>query len=260
MKILICGKGGSGKSTLAALTARGLRDLGQKVLLVDADESNLGLHNSMGASPPRILLESLGGKKGFKEKIKPVFPAAPGEELFKQGMRIDEIPGECVSEADGVKLMMIGKILRFGEGCACPMGVLFKMVFSRLDVREDEVVVIDAAAGVEHFGRRLDGECDLILGVVDPSNESFLLTERMEEMAREAGVEIFFVLNKVDSKVEAIMNARAPREKVMERIPNDETIFLSNLKGEALPRGMPEIDRLCRNILALRNSADAIQK
>jgi CO dehydrogenase maturation factor len=38
---------------------------------------------------------------------------------------------------------------------------------------ENEIVVVDAEAGVEHFGRRVDGECDLILGVVDPSYESF---------------------------------------------------------------------------------------
>ncbi len=253
MKILICGKGGSGKSTLAALTARGLKALGLKVLLVDADESNLGLNGLMGAPPPTVLLENLGGKKGFKAKLKPVFPTAPGEDMFKQGMRIDDIPGECLSEADGVKLLIIGKILQFGEGCACPMGVLFKMVLSRLDIREDEVVVVDAAAGVEHFGRRLDGECDLILGVVDPSNESFLLAERMEEMARTAGVDLFFVLNKVDSNVEAIMNDRTPQGRVLERIPHDETIFLNSLKGEALPAGAPAIDRLCRNLLKLRN-------
>ncbi|MCP4689965.1 MAG: hypothetical protein GY859_18075, partial [Desulfobacterales bacterium] len=249
MKILIGGKGGSGKSTLAALTARGLRELGLKVLLVDADESNLGLHGLLGAPPPGIMLESLGGKKGLKEKLKPMFPAAPGENIIKPGTRIDELPGEWISETDGVKMLVIGKIVQFGEGCACPLGVLFKTVFSRLDVREDEVVVIDAAAGVEHFGRRLDGECDLILGVVDPSRESFLLAGRMEEMARAAGVDIHFVLNKVEPRVEAVMDDYAPRGKVLAKIPRDETIFMNSLKGEALPPAAPEIDQLCRKLM-----------
>ncbi|MFO7930342.1 MAG: ParA family protein [Desulfosalsimonas sp.] len=40
MKILVCGKGGSGKSTLSVMLARAFADMGRRVLLVDADESN----------------------------------------------------------------------------------------------------------------------------------------------------------------------------------------------------------------------------
>ena len=48
MKIIISGKGGSGKSTLSALLALALKNLGFSVLLVDADESNEGLHHQLG--------------------------------------------------------------------------------------------------------------------------------------------------------------------------------------------------------------------
>ena len=44
MKILICGKGGSGKSTVSALLARELSKNGDRVLVVDTDESNFGLY------------------------------------------------------------------------------------------------------------------------------------------------------------------------------------------------------------------------
>lgn len=58
MKIIISGKGGSGKSTMSALLALALKDLGFNVLLVDADESNEGLHRHLGISYPMSLQES----------------------------------------------------------------------------------------------------------------------------------------------------------------------------------------------------------
>jgi len=69
MKIEVSGKGGSGKSTLSVLMARSLARLGYRVLLVDGDESNVGLESLLGTPSPVHLLEYLGGKKGFKEKL-----------------------------------------------------------------------------------------------------------------------------------------------------------------------------------------------
>lgn len=58
MKMLICGKGGCGKSTVAALLARAMQKRGRRVLLVDADESNIGLYRMLGVAMPQPLLES----------------------------------------------------------------------------------------------------------------------------------------------------------------------------------------------------------
>jgi CO dehydrogenase maturation factor len=68
MKVLICGKGGIGKSTLAALIAIAMKNRGYCVLLIDADESNYGLHRMLGISHPVYMLDNLGGKKGFRQK------------------------------------------------------------------------------------------------------------------------------------------------------------------------------------------------
>lgn len=67
MKIIISGKGGSGKSTVSALLANALKNRDFGILLVNADESNEGLHRHLGISCPVPLLHSLGGKKGFKK-------------------------------------------------------------------------------------------------------------------------------------------------------------------------------------------------
>ena len=68
MKIGVSGKGGCGKSTLSVLLARSMKKLGYRVLLVDGDESNIGLENLTGISEPKHLMDYLGGKKGFKAK------------------------------------------------------------------------------------------------------------------------------------------------------------------------------------------------
>ena len=52
MKLILCGKGGCGKSTVSALLARACEQRGMNVLVVDADESNFGLHKQLGLPLP----------------------------------------------------------------------------------------------------------------------------------------------------------------------------------------------------------------
>jgi len=48
MKIMLCGKGGCGKSTVTALMAKEYARQGKRVLVIDCDESNYGLHQQLG--------------------------------------------------------------------------------------------------------------------------------------------------------------------------------------------------------------------
>ncbi len=247
MKIIICGKGGSGKSTISALIANGLAKTGFNVLLIDADESNTGLHRLMGESSPLILMDDLGGKKKFKQKLNKPFGFDSG--IFsKQTISLKDIPSQCNSKTDGIKLLSIGKIHSSGEGCACPMGILSKMILSKLVIGDKEIVLIDSSAGIEHFGRGIDEKCDLIINVVDPSFESFLLSKKITAMATEAETEICYILNKMDDRVTKIMLENIDQTKVAAKINQDETIFMSGLKGEKLNFSVPEIDPVCRLI------------
>ena len=245
MKVIVSGKGGCGKSTLSTLIARELADNGYKVLLVDADESNFGLQRLLGAPPPVHLMENFGGKRNFKKN----WMGSASDGLFKNDTPIEDIPDICVSALDNIKLMVIGKIHTHGEGCACPMGVLSQTVLSKLDVKDNEIVVVDTEAGVEHFGRRLDGECDLILGVVDPSYESFMLAKKMEDMANTAGSDIFFILNKYSAKVSAAMTKNMDASKVIAKIPENDEVFTDSLEGTPLSTRIPEIKAVCDLII-----------
>ena len=249
MKIEISGKGGSGKSTLSVLMARALTNRGYRVLLVDGDESNVGLENLVGISPPVHLLEYLGGKKGFKEKINQQMMMDNPAGVFSGKQKIKDIPGECIASSDGIHLLIIGKIHHFGEGCACPIGVLSKKFLSSIDMGDNEVILMDTEAGVEHFGRGIVGECDLVLCVIDPTAESFNLARKMEAMAAKANKKLYFILNKVDPSIEPVMRRHLDEKKIIGSIPKDEQIFMESLEGRKISKLPPEIDRVCDRVL-----------
>lgn len=248
MKIAVSGKGGSGKSTLSVLMARSFKKLGYRVLLVDADESNVGLETLAGVASPVHLLDFLGGKKGFKQKLNQGMQLDNPAGVFAGKQTMGDLPEACVAVSDGINFLIIGKIHDFGEGCACPIGVLSKKFLASLDTGADEVVLVDTEAGVEHFGRGMETECDRIVGLIDPTAESFRLAAKMQTMAASAGREIGFVLNKVEPSIEAVMRAQLDSAEILGAILKDDGIFMESLKGMPLTRDLPEVDAICRKI------------
>jgi len=242
MKVLICGQGGSGQRTVTVLLARALRAAGKSVLVVDADESNLCLHRLLGASLPPPVMETMGGRQGAKQQLQPSFPAE--EALLADSLTIAGLPPSCLAEADGVKLLVVGKIQAYGEGCACMVGSLTKTILSRSRENEHEVVLVDAEAGLEHFGRRIDAFCDLVLAVVDPSYESMAMAGRITALAKEAGLETFIVLNKVEAEREETMRGALAGQRIVAAIARSQEMFTDSLHGRRLG-GEADLAALC---------------
>ncbi len=246
MKLLICGKGGCGKSTVAAMLAVSMQQRGKRVFLLDADESNVGLYRMLGLNIPEPLMDSLGGKKGFQEKTKTSGISLDGRpQLFPQNLKMDELPDKCIASSEGIRVMSLGKIHHFGEGCACPMGRLFRLLFSSLRLEQQDLVIVDTAAGVEHFGRNLDGQCDQILCVVDPSYESIMMAKRVTVFAGEAHLPVSVVLNRVTPESENHLNAALAGVSIIGQLPDSQSIFLNNLKGNPLNAAIPEMESVC---------------
>ncbi len=250
MKLIVCGKGGCGKSTVAVLLSRAFARLGRRVMLVDADESNMGLHRLAGTAPAATLLETLGGRQALRSK-----PAGQlGEScrlFYDQPFALDEIPVACTPAVDGVRLLKIGKIQHYGEGCACPMGGILRPLLANMRVDRGDRVVVDTAAGVEHFGRGVDRHADTIVGVIDPTFESFKLAKKLMALAEGSGTPVAFVLNKADERMRAGLGSFIDPAAIIGEIPMRDELFAAGLEGRPIRFEAPEVEHLCRRLETL---------
>lgn len=222
MKILACGKGGSGKSTIVALLAREIASRGNKVLVIDSDESNIGIHNRLGMQKPEDFMNYFGGKKVLFEKTKEL----------KDKWELDDLPGDYLSEKGNIRLLSMGKIYQFGEGCACPINVLSSKFLEIIHTGDKEFLIADTDAGIEHFGRGVEKGVDIIIVVIDPSRESILLAEKVSELGRQLDKPVYYILNRVtDPETENLLLNSIDRDKVAAVIPEDKGIFIAGLAG-----------------------------
>lgn len=198
-KVIVSGRGGCGKSTVVSLLAQVLGEQG-KVLVVDTDESNLGLGRMLGLEQKAMtLMNCLGGKSVIRGKLlSSIQNEGEKMNLFTEDLSLDNLPEECTDSNENISYLRIGKIEHSMEGCACPMGAVARSFLKELKIGNGEWVIVDTEAGVEHFGRGLLEGADVILMVVDPSYESVLLAERAKQLAAEANKKYIVVLNKVD--------------------------------------------------------------
>lgn len=243
MKIILCGKGGCGKSTVAALLAREYRREGKNVLVIDSDESNYGLHRQLGFDLPEDFTHYFGGKKGayrvYDEKGR----------VFDRRWSFADIPAEYMTGEEDLHLMSIGKIAEADEGCACGIGYTARMFLDNLEPGDNDVVITDTEAGVEHFGRGLDRCADVILMVVDPSYESIHLSEKIHDMGKAIGKPVYFVINKTDSDQAAmVMETIRNKDAVIAVVPAQSEILMAGLKGEALKAESPGIAEIVEAI------------
>ena len=252
MKITVCGKGGCGKSTVSALLAKEFERMGKTVLVADSDESNYGLHRQLGVKLPRDFTEYFGGKeKAFKtmmvgEILDTVKLSAFAKKFYSEPFTLNEIPEEYIARNNGVMLISSGKIHQANEGCACTMNSILKQFIKHLTVEENEVVLLDMEAGVEHF----DNSVDLILMIVDPSFESLKLTKKIQQLGESIGKPVFFVLNKVNELVlPTMLESIDDQSKVLAVISTDTEIARKGLLGDELMMEISEIHTLARKIL-----------
>ncbi|RLI27558.1 ATP-binding protein [Candidatus Bathyarchaeota archaeon] len=250
LKIMICGKGGTGKSVISVLMAR-ILSRKYNVYLIDSDESNTLLPEMLGAPQPKPLVEYLGGrgsvfKRGEVNIVRALSKAG-------RGVVLKNLPGQYVSRSpEGIGLIVIGKVRNYSEGCACPLNYLTRTLLKHLVLDEDEVVLVDTDAGIEHIGRGVEEGSDAVLAVVDPTAESLSLAKTLKEQIKPLKKKFWLVLNKATPEVADIIieKAKGMGLEVNGVIGFDEKIFKSCLEGGVLKaeRSMSQVENVLKAI------------
>jgi len=185
MKIAISGKGGAGKTTISALLCRAIEAQGREVIAVDADSNPnlacaLGLPDAERITPLSemrdLIREKTGSEKGGYGA------------WFKMNPDVSDIPERFRHVSGKVQLLVMGAITRGDSGCACPEYVLVKSLISYLLLNEDQDMVIDMEAGLEHLGRGVTSKVDVLLIIAQPSRVDCLTASRVYRLAKDLGI------------------------------------------------------------------------
>ena len=242
MKLAITGKGGVGKTTLTALLAQVYADAGRDVLAVDADPSPclagaLGFPDELRAKLHPIaemddlIYERTGAKKG---QIGGFFTINP---------RVDDIPERFSVTHRGVRLLESGSVELGGSGCICPEAAILKTLFTHLLFRQDEVLLLDMYAGVEHLGRATVDFVDAMIVVVEPTRRSLGTAAQIKKLANDIGLtKLYLVGNKVrDGDEAAFLEAETPDLPVLGFLPADLKVQEADRLGIPVYDHVPEL-------------------
>jgi CO dehydrogenase maturation factor len=257
-KIAITGKGGVGKTTLAALLAQHYADAGRVVLAVDADPSPclagaLGLPSNL-----RSRLQPIAEMDALIEERTGAKPGTVGG-FFTLNPRVDDLPERFSVAHRGVRLLEMGGVEVGGSGCICPESAMLKALVRHLLFRDEDLLILDMYAGVEHLGRGTVENVDAMLVVAEPTQRSLGTAAQIKALAADIGLtRLWLVGNKVHNAEEAAFLADAsPGLPLLGWLPADPGVQAADRLGIPVYDHVPAL-RLATERLAAALAAHGV--
>lgn len=212
MKIAFVGKGGSGKTTLASLFISHLAAQGHPVLAFDADINQhlaaaLGMDQDAAAALPtlgsqlRMIKDYLRGANpriGSADVMVKTTPPGAGSRLLRV-TESNPIFAACTRPVGGARLAVTGPFEESDLGVACyhsKVGAV-ELLLNHLVDGPGEYVVVDMTAGADSFASGLFTRFDVTFLVCEPTLRSVGVYRQYRSYARDHGVHLAVVGNKV---------------------------------------------------------------
>jgi CO dehydrogenase maturation factor len=170
--------------------------------------------------------------------------------FFTLNPRVDDIPERFSVLHRGVRLLEMGSVDMGGSGCICPESAMLKTLFTHLLFRNDEVLLLDMYAGVEHLGRATVDFVDAMLVVVEPTRRSLGTAAQIKKLANDIGLtKLFLVGNKIRNKEESeFVKAETPGIPVIGFLPADLKVQEADRLGIPVYDHVPELKRAAAEI------------
>jgi CO dehydrogenase maturation factor len=182
----------------------------------------------------------------YKEMVQERASAEFG--MFKLNPKVDDVIEKCGCVGpDGVKLAVMGTIDTGGSGCMCPETAFLRALLRHVILRENDMVILDMEAGIEHLGRGTTRGVDVMIAVVEPGLRSVETLERIKRLAKDLGIErVMAVINKAPEEQVKIKEKLAEMNvPVLGMIPFDRCMMDADLAGKSpLDVGGPGVEAI----------------
>ncbi len=220
-RVVITGKGGAGKTTTTAMLSHLFARKGYNVLAVDED-------------PQMNLPYAIGIPREEGDKIVPVTKnldyieektgARPGEGwglmLTLNPDVSDVVERFGIKGPDGINMLVMGTVVQAATGCLCPENALLEAIVRYINLRNNEIILMDTQAGVEHFGRALAQGFRHVVIVTDATFNSVQVAKHAAKLAKDINIpHLYLLINRVRS------NNSKELEKVKQIMKNEMNIF-----------------------------------
>jgi CO dehydrogenase maturation factor len=165
--------------------------------------------------------------------------------FFTLNPRVDDLPQRFSVTHRGVRLLEMGSVDLGGSGCICPESAMLKTLFTHLLFRDEDVLIMDMYAGVEHLGRATVDFVDAMIVVVEPTRRSLGTAMQIKKLANDIGLtRLWLVGNKVRNEDEAdFLREASPGLPVLGLLPADLAVQEADRLGTAVYDHVPALQQ-----------------
>jgi len=216
-RVVITGKGGVGKTTITAILSHLFVRNGFNTLAVDEDPQ-MNLPYAIGVPVTDEILPITRNLNYIEEKIGARPGAGWGLMMSLNPDVSDVVERFGMKGPGGVNILVMGTVIQAATGCLCPENTLLDAVIRYINLRENEVILLDTQAGVEHFGRALARGFSQALLVTDPTFNAVQVVKKSVQLAKDLDIKyVHLVVNRVRSEKDI--------EKVHEILGDTKDLF-----------------------------------